>query len=1286
MVPARTVLLLAVAGIEILLAGCQKTETPGKSEFRATPVDSGPSVDADGSSQAPRRTLSREELLRAVELRNRGIGHLENKEWQQAEAALSELARLMPDNRLAVRNLAISRVLRLLDPREPEFNRSKDPAAYAGGLAAAQDAIQKLRAASPDDQALCDQLEGRLRVGDDSTEKPSMTDGLKLLRQAAVASGDQPEYWFAVAMAMDGHRDYGDSAELLRVLNKVHSLVPQNLFALQKLIERQSLALNSTDAEVRQEALQLAETLQDARKLIAPLNESIRRQRRVNLVETIDKALIAYNGSNPASLMGPAMMTKNLLLPEIATQIDGRRIDRHLLDYLLLEFDPAMQQQLQAARVTADPAATVLKPFVPGTGLPPVSGATQVESLDLDLDGNDDLVLACGGRIQVYSRGIEPASDWKLLLESSADAGPFTHFLLADIDRDNDRAISDLRTPVTLLDRDGDRRVVKDPAGQRRWFDTDADVIAWSEAGLSIVRNNAAADGSRKLELIPQKWSLTGIRTVAAADLEADGDLDLIVATNDGLKLLRNLDGSGFELIADGLEAPPEPLDALAIGDWNRDVAMDVVGVSATGSCGFLENLLHSRFRWVTGQDGLEHVSHATSARIGDFDGNLSWDLLTGGEHGLQIGFTEAAASGVIHSLKQLQLTSEPVSGFETADLDNDGSTDIIGLTKTGVLLFRGHPDGTFDNQTELLPPTISAAGVCTTDDDNDGDLDLVLISPADGSLSLLMNEGGNQNNWLDVVVRGKPDDPQFVSQRVNMHAIGAVLELRAGAACQAHIVDSPRLHLGLGQSTAVDALRVIWTDGVPQNIVTPEHLRSRIGILAPQILKGSCPYLYTWNGERFEFFSDCLWAAPIGLVQASGDLAPTREWEYLLISGEQLAARDNRYVLQFTEELWETGYLDEVTLAAVDHPADVSVFTNEKVGSPEMAAHRIHTVRDRRLPRSVTDGEGRNLLPGLTAQDGDYVQPFRGRIMQGLTDTWTMEFDPGPLDQIENLRLVLIGWVFPTDTSLNVAIFQNPQLEAPLPPSIEVPDATGQWQVVRPFIGFPSGKTKAMVVDLTDIFITDDHRFRIRSSMELYWDAAFFIVNEHDAPTAVQPCPLVSANLHYRGFSRRTYAENALFRNGHAPEGYDYQQVTTEPRWPTLAGRFTRYGEPTELLKSQDDRMVVMGPGDELTLEFQVPSESPPEGWKRDFVLYNVGWDKDADLNTVYGQSSEPYPTADMARYPESEGALPQTSDEHRNYLERWQTREYLPRRFRNLVRDGRAAADREPDPPARP
>ena len=87
---------------------------------------------------------------------------------------------------------------------------------------------------------------------------------------------------------------------------------------------------------------------------------------------------------------------------------------------------------------------------------------------------------------------------------------------------------------------------------------------------------------------------------------------------------------------------------------------------------------------------------------------------------------------------------------------------------------------------------------------------------------------------------------------------------------------------------------------------------------------------------------------------------------------------------------------------------------------------------------------------------------------------------------------------------------------------------------------------------------------------------------------------------------------------------------------------------------------MVVMGPGDALTVEFAVPPKAVRPGWKRDFVLRNVGYDKDADLNTIYGQSSEPFPFRAMSRYPFAADDQVPDSAEYKQYVDEWQTREY--------------------------
>lgn len=1254
-----------------LLAGCNNGTTPGP-------------TGTNNGGAATNKQLTKADYAEAIRLKNRSLGHLENMEWKDAEATLTKLVKVAPDALLPRRNLAISRVLMLISRSSPypQTGSPEKEQKYQAAYVAAEEAVSAYRdfATENYDKALADLLMGKLLVHHHSLSTGGIDDGVKLLQKAADAMPEAADFRFAVAMAMDGHRDYADpdspkSAELLRELQKSVELAPQNLAACQKLMMRQALCLGSKNPDTHNAALKIKDTLQSVTRLLAPLNESIKKQRRTDLIDLITKALSAFDESKPESLKGPALMTGNLLSPEIATLIDLRRINRFILEYVLTDFDPKFLALATEAEAIPQPEESVLKSFKKAEGLPTLNGVTAIDMLDMDLNGYDDLVVARDGSVEVYSRGADLNGEWKLLLKTPESDVAFTRFLLADIDRDNDKAISELTAPSILRDIDGDVRIVKDPTGKNRWYDTDLDVIAWSADGVRIFRNDLGEDGQRSLTPLPQEASVTGINDVLAADLEADGDLDLVFATTTGMSLWKNLDGANFVSMNGTAALPEHEIQSIALVDWNRDVAMDIVGMSADGHGGYLENIFHGRFRWVPferqipvaeGAEGITGINITGPNRLGKFE---LWCA----------GAGSLSQSTDNTNIKEGTREKQTAVKRLFADFDNDGRTDFINLggPSTAASLSIGIPG---------FPKDLFASDGVATDFDDDGDLDVVYIDAKTGELGLLTNDGGNENNWVDIVARGKPDDPQFPSQRVNMHAIGSVIELRAGSLYHGEIITGPKVHLGLGKANSADTVRIIWTDGVPQHLTIEKMLNAKLGVLAPQILIGSCPYIYTWSGDRFEFFSDCLWAAPLGLVQANGELAPTREWENLLIPGEALKEKDGQYVLQLTEELRETAYFDNVQLTAIDHPADVKIFTNEKVGSPQMAEHRVHTVRHPRLPVSVVDGRGNDLLPGLTELDGDYIQAFAGRVMQGVTDEWTMEFDLGELPPRatdtetgeRNVRLFLTGWVFPTDTSLNEGIIQNANQPPPAPPSIEVPDGSDGWISIRPFIGFPSGKTKAMVVDISDIVSENNSRFRIRSSMELYWDQAFFTVDETDAETVVQTCNLTAADLHYRGFSRRTYANNALFRNGRAPENYDYNSVRTQAMWPAISGRFTRYGDTLPLLTTHDDKMVVMGPGDELTVKFSLPDKPVPKGWKRDFVLRNVGYDKDANLNTIYGQSSEPFPFRSMSRYPFAADERFPDSPDHQRYLNEWQTREYSPDPFLNSIRRMEVPTDR--------
>ena len=181
--------------------------------------------------------------------------------------------------------------------------------------------------------------------------------------------------------------------------------------------------------------------------------------------------------------------------------------------------------------------------------------------------------------------------------------------------------------------------------------------------------------------------------------------------------------------------------------------------------------------------------------------------------------------------------------------------------------------------------------------------------------------------------------------------------------------------------------------------------------------------------------------------------------------------------------------------------------------------------------------------------------------------------------------------------------------------------------------MGFPGGKTKTIVVEVTDILNLQDPRFRVRTSAQIYWDHAELVVQEQPAPFREQVLGLRSAEVTFHGFSQR------LREHETHPETYDYQNASIDPRWPPLRGELTRRGPCTELIQRWDDRMVVIGAGDEIIVRFEMPADEPPSGWKRDFIIHSVGWDKDADLNTLAGQSIGPLPYRGMQQYPPAEG-----------------------------------------------
>ena len=91
----------------------------------------------------------------------------------------------------------------------------------------------------------------------------------------------------------------------------------------------------------------------------------------------------------------------------------------------------------------------------------------------------------------------------------------------------------------------------------------------------------------------------------------------------------------------------------------------------------------------------------------------------------------------------------------------------------------------------------------------------------------------------------------------------------------------------------------------------------------------------------------------------------------------------------------------------------------------------------------------------------------------------------------------------------------------------------------------------------------------------------------------------------------------------------YDYDNVVPMPL-ARMSGYLTRYGQVAPLLQADDDRLCLVGPGDEVRVDFDGTSvPGLALGWTRCYVLRTVGYCKDADLFTATGDTVGPLPCA---------------------------------------------------------
>jgi Flp pilus assembly protein TadD len=808
-------------------------------------------------------------------------------------------------------------------------------------------------------------------------------------------------------------------------------------------------------------------------------------------------------------------------------------------------------------------------------------------------------------------------------------------------------------------------------------FDNDghADLAVCFADGIRLFHNN----GNGKFEDVTEKAGIRREKGCVGAtfvDYDHDGDLDLYVTMQPTAAATRETAAHNFlwrnngnSTFTDVSAESGLGFDATGAGlvttDFNNDRAIDFVFAGGGDGASIYLNPREGKFTSLPAID-LKKEDLPPAIGVVAFDFNKDgW---------MDLAFTHAGAPGISlwHNVDGKRLERVPLPDFgwqrgwgvSAIDYDNDGWLDLVAVGESNSggelrllrnLGAKGWSDVTKEvrlDAVKLSQPRALAVG----DFAGNGDADLI-VTQLGGPPIILRNEGGNQHNWMSIDFKPLSD---------NKSAIGTKVEIYAGALYQKWEVqgasgylgqNAPTILAGLAEEKNAEVVRLLWPTGVPQDEINLAARKTQ-SIAELDRRGSSCPVLFSWNGQEYEFIADMIgpgvvghWVGPGQNHVAERDVPDPDE--YLKVGAASVRPLHGMLSFRFMEPMEETVYLDQLRLLAIDHPAAYEVFPNERfVSNPPFPEFRVIASENAQPPLGAWDDHGNDVLPLISRRDRSYVTEFEGLPFAGFAKLHWLELDLGKWDTAKPLRLIIDGYTdYFTATSMYAADQAGIKVIAPY---VEALDAQNKWVRVVEDLGFPAGLERTMVADLTSKLPPGTRRIRIVSNLKIYWDAIRIDQTPDAREIHSAEVPLAKASLEFLGYPREIRLTPA------SDTTYSFTNRSMTGPYMRARGNYTRYGDVLDLLNAADDRFVVFGSGEGVKVDFD-PRNLPalPSGWVRDYFFYANGFEKDLDFYAAYAFSVEPLPHHTLLPYPYPAGKEYPDDALHLGYQLEYNTRQ---------------------------
>lgn len=243
-----------------------------------------------------------------------------------------------------------------------------------------------------------------------------------------------------------------------------------------------------------------------------------------------------------------------------------------------------------------------------------------------------------------------------------------------------------------------------------------------------------------------------GSKKIFAADMDGDGNLDVLSANNFGNSLTwyKNLDGSGTFDSENLIASFNQPISVSAT-DFDNDGDLDVLATS-------------SALNWVVWYENLDGMGNfgprriISSSSIGafsaigaDFDGDGDNDIITASDGSGLAWFENLDGNGNFSTIKVIDNTISNSRSVVAADIDGDGDLDIVGNgngPNNEKIFWYENLDGlgNFGPRRVINDLGSYANVIFVADADGDGDMDVFSASPGDSEVVWYENLDGLGN------------------------------------------------------------------------------------------------------------------------------------------------------------------------------------------------------------------------------------------------------------------------------------------------------------------------------------------------------------------------------------------------------------------------------------------------------------------------------------------------------------------------------------------------------------